>query len=255
MEKLNWKIIKKTRLCICWCWHLIYFCLGKSERVSLASQVLQFVFLGDGGFRFPVAQFPSGGCTASSLFFIFWEGVRKMMETGFSWVYNNYIINTENSLYCVQEKKHVKFSISLYSYTIHFIHFCISFSYRVYYCILDGAEVNRQFIKVHFKDEQEIIEHKFIASNLFTGKPMVFLMDPKVIDILNLCSVIDIICTAPCLAQNLISPTTKFNFSLITLLFCNLIESPSYCYSIISRKFGTISWKVVLMKAVQGIWK
>ena len=62
-------------------------------------------------FRFPVAQFPSGGCTASSLFFIFWEGVRKMMETGFSWVYNNYIINTENSLYCVQGKKHVKFSI------------------------------------------------------------------------------------------------------------------------------------------------
>lgn len=45
------------------------------------------------------------------------------------------------------------------------------------------------------------------------------------------------------------------NFSLITPLFCNLIESPLYSYSIISRKFGTISWKVVLMKAVQGIWK
>ena len=63
------------------------------------------------------------------------------------------------------------------------IYFCISFLYRAYYCILDGAEVNRQFIKLHFKDEQEIIEHQFIVSNLFTGKPMVFLMDPKVIDI------------------------------------------------------------------------
>ena len=30
----------------------------------------------------------------------------------------------------------------------------------------------------------KVIEHKFIASNLFTGKPMVFLMDPKVIDTL-----------------------------------------------------------------------
>ena len=87
----------------------------------------------------------------------------------------------------------------------------------------------------------KVIEHKFIASNLFTGKPMVFLMDPKVIDTLNLCPVIDIICTAPCLTQNLISSTTKFNFSLITLLFCNLIESPLYSYSTISRKFGTIS--------------
>ena len=105
-------------------------------------------------------------------------------------------------------------------------YFCISFLYRVYYCILDRAEVNRQFIKVHFKDEQEIIEHKFIASNLFTGKPMVFLMDPKVTDMLNLCPVIDIICTALCLAQNLIiSSTTKFDFSLTTPLFCNLIES------------------------------
>lgn len=172
--------------------------------MSLASQVLQFVFLGDGGFRFPVAQFPSGGCTASSLFFIFWEGVRKMMETGFSWVYNNYITNTENSLYCVVINILYNSIEKKYNWW-----FCISFSYRVYYCILDGAEVNRQFIKVHFKDEQEIIEHKFIASNLFTGKPMVFLMDPKVIDMLNLCPVIDIICTAPCLAQNLISSTTK----------------------------------------------
>ena len=51
---------------------------------------------------------------------------------------------------------------------------------RVYYCILDGADVNRQFIKLHFKDEQEAIERKFIAPNMYTGEPMVFLMDPKV---------------------------------------------------------------------------
>ena len=53
-------------------------------------------------------------------------------------------------------------------------------SRRIYYCILDGAEVNRQFIKLHFDDECDAIERKFVAHNMFTGKPMVFLMDPKV---------------------------------------------------------------------------
>lgn len=52
--------------------------------------------------------------------------------------------------------------------------------FRIYYCILDGAEVNRQFIKLHFADEDEIIENCFIANNVFNGKPMVFIMDPKV---------------------------------------------------------------------------
>ncbi|KAL9970357.1 hypothetical protein ACROYT_G022715 [Oculina patagonica] len=106
---------------------------GQKNGPQLASHVLQFIYIGDSGMRFPIAQFPSGGCTSSDLFFIFWEGVRKMLETGFT----------------------------------------------VYYCILDGADVNRQFIKLHFKDEQEAVEHKFMAPNLFTGEPMVFLMDPK----------------------------------------------------------------------------
>lgn len=40
--------------------------------------------------------------------------------------------------------------------------------------------MNRQFIKLHFDDECDAIERKFVAHNMFTGKPMVFLMDPKV---------------------------------------------------------------------------
>ena len=51
---------------------------------------------------------------------------------------------------------------------------------RVYYCILDGADINRQFITLHFKDEMEAISNKFVAANITTGEPMVFLMDPKV---------------------------------------------------------------------------
>ena len=54
-------------------------------------------------------------------------------------------------------------------------------SHTVYYnCILDGAEVNRQFIKLHFTDEHDVIARKFVAHNIYTGKPKVFLMDPKV---------------------------------------------------------------------------
>ncbi|XP_078364270.1 uncharacterized protein LOC144648637 [Oculina patagonica] len=107
--------------------------IWQKDNNTLASHVLQFVFLSDNGFRFPVAQFASNNCTPSSLFFCFWEGVKKMLQTGFT----------------------------------------------IYYCILDGAEVNRQFIKFHFRDESEAIERKFIANNIYSGKPMVFLMDPK----------------------------------------------------------------------------
>ncbi|KAK3747781.1 hypothetical protein QZH41_010671, partial [Actinostola sp. cb2023] len=107
---------------------------GASEEPKLASHVLQFIFLGDSGFRFPIAQFPSSSCTASGLQFIFWNGVKKMLETGFT----------------------------------------------IYYCILDGAEVNRQFIKIHFTDENEAINNRFICPNPYNYScPMVFLMDPK----------------------------------------------------------------------------
>jgi hypothetical protein len=54
---------------------------------------------------------------------------------------------------------------------------------RVYWCILDGAEVNRQFIKLHFKDEKEVIDNKFVAPNMSTGGILVFMLDPKVINI------------------------------------------------------------------------
>lgn len=60
------------------------------------------------------------------------------------------------------------------------------YRYRIYYCILDGAEVNRQFIKLHFQDELDAVDEKFVAHNIYTGKPMVFLIDPKV----GFCSVV-----------------------------------------------------------------
>lgn len=52
---------------------------GKKE-FTLTSHVLQFLFVSNCGFRFPVAQFPSHDCTPSDLFFQFWKGVRMMKE-------------------------------------------------------------------------------------------------------------------------------------------------------------------------------
>lgn len=99
--------------------------------------MLQFIFLSDGGFRFPIAQFPSSSCTATDLFHLLWEGVLKLLETGFN----------------------------------------------VYWCILDGAEVNRQFVKLHFQGEDDAVEKNFTAQNPYTGEPFVFMMDSKVVNI------------------------------------------------------------------------
>ncbi len=49
--------------------------------------------------------------------------------------------------------------------------------FHIYWCILNGAEVNRQFIKLHFYGENEAMEKNFTAHNIYTGEPMVFMMD------------------------------------------------------------------------------
>ncbi|KAK3753776.1 hypothetical protein QZH41_014238 [Actinostola sp. cb2023] len=103
---------------------------SKSEP-ELATQVLQFIYLSDCGFRCPIAQFPSGSCTPSDLYFIFWEGVRKMFE----------------------------------------------FNFVIYWCILDGADCNRQFIQIHFRQTSAVEKH-FVTYNIHTGNSMVFIMDP-----------------------------------------------------------------------------
>jgi len=44
---------------------------------------------------------------------------------------------------------------------------------------MDGAECNRQFIKLHFQ-ERDPVADKFIVHNIHIRMPMVFIMDPKV---------------------------------------------------------------------------
>ena len=55
--------------------------------------------------------------------------------------------------------------------------------FSIYYCILDGADVNKQFIKMNFKmhfKTSDPVENKFVTKNPFNGEPMVFTMDCKV---------------------------------------------------------------------------
>ncbi|KAK3746723.1 hypothetical protein QZH41_018762, partial [Actinostola sp. cb2023] len=51
-------------------------------------------------------------------------------------------------------------------------------NFTIYWCILDGAECNRKFIQIHFPDNDPL-PHKFVAFNMYSGGPMVFMMDSK----------------------------------------------------------------------------
>ena len=44
---------------------------------------------------------------------------------------------------------------------------------------MDGADSDRQFVKLHFNGRDPVAD-KFIATNIHSGTPMVFIMDPKV---------------------------------------------------------------------------
>ena len=58
--------------------------LTKRETVSLANHVLQLVFLGNTGFRFPLAHFPTTQASASKIYLIFFKAVKMLGLFGFS---------------------------------------------------------------------------------------------------------------------------------------------------------------------------
>ena len=81
LNKTNAKIVKPI---FCVFLFVISVILGHTEA-SLATHVPQFIFISDCGFRFPIAQFPSGQCSPD-LYLQFWKGVEKMEEIGFKYV-------------------------------------------------------------------------------------------------------------------------------------------------------------------------
>ncbi len=62
-------------------------CFLGSTELALAKQVLQFSFLGNSGFRFPFAQWPTDKTPPGSLFFTFWRAVNWLLLNGFEVMY------------------------------------------------------------------------------------------------------------------------------------------------------------------------
>ena len=73
--------IKKS---LCYEQKQFYFLPGQGSEPELATHVLQFIFISEGYLRFPVAEWPSGNCTPSDLYHLFWKGVLRMVEIGFT---------------------------------------------------------------------------------------------------------------------------------------------------------------------------
>jgi len=57
---------------------------AEKEKVQLASHVLQFVFLGHPGFRFPLAHWPTKEVDPATLYIHFWKSVYRLLQGGFS---------------------------------------------------------------------------------------------------------------------------------------------------------------------------
>lgn len=57
--------------------------IAGAESARLATHVLQFMFLGNTGFRFPFTYFPTTEASSSQLFETFWESVDTLQMYGF----------------------------------------------------------------------------------------------------------------------------------------------------------------------------
>ena len=94
---------------------------------------LQFVFLGNTGYCFPVAHYPTREVGPSTLYMKFWEIVGLLEMAGFS----------------------------------------------VNYGCCDGGQTNRSFMQLHFNGK-DAVKEKYTTTNIHTGQPMVFFLDPSV---------------------------------------------------------------------------
>ena len=105
---------------------------GKRE-ITLATHVLQFIFLGFSGFRFPLFHFPTNTATASELVMLFWKIVNLMQTFGFT----------------------------------------------VRYISTDGAQTNRDFIKILLGDFKSISVKTMKIQNIFSlsSQYMYIIMD------------------------------------------------------------------------------
>lgn len=54
------------------------------ETIEVATHVLQFVFLGNNGFRFPFAHFPTTEADPATIYTNFWKAVGWLRRFGFN---------------------------------------------------------------------------------------------------------------------------------------------------------------------------
>ena len=59
------------------------FCIPDKSQVTLATHVLQWIYVSHSGFRFPFAHFATSEAQASELFCILWRALDKLEEWGF----------------------------------------------------------------------------------------------------------------------------------------------------------------------------
>lgn len=120
------------------------------------------MFLSDGGFRFPIAHFPTAQCPASVL----------------------YILHKVLGRCITAEKSGIDVRFNRFNATKnpaqHYSNLWLNCSLnRTYFALCDGGDANRQFFKMHFSNCHPCDLH-FIRYNIITEDPMVFLMDCKV---------------------------------------------------------------------------
>ena len=58
------------------------------------------------------------------------------------------------------------------------------FGFKVLLAICDGAQANRTFIQCHF-NEEDAVAQDFATTNIYTGEPLVFMVDPSVSSLIN----------------------------------------------------------------------
>ena len=72
--------------------------------------------------------------------------------------------------------------VTLYHKFWDVVYHLSEFDFTVLMCVCDGAQSNRTFIKMikcHF-DDLDPAEENFTTTNIYTGEPLTFMVDPSV---------------------------------------------------------------------------
>ncbi|KAJ8299478.1 hypothetical protein KUTeg_023538 [Tegillarca granosa] len=133
----------------------------KQQRV-LATHVLQFVFLGFTGFRFPFAHFPSTTASATDLYLLMWKSVNMLSMFGFKIQY----ISTDGA-----QTNRDLFKLLIPNFnsgcpsTCSFYNIYCKDNPKIFF-IMDISHVVKKIRKKHFKEWKWISKRQDIISSI-----------------------------------------------------------------------------------------